>query len=147
MSAVSAARIDRAQRERLAALADVLVPGDGRLPSAAEADVHRGWLDRVLAVRPDLLEGLLSALAQNGDPRAVVDRLRGDADATFDALTIVVTGAYFLNPRVRELLGLPGPVSAGGSPPERFDDDDVDGALLDVVRQRGPIYRRTRGER
>ena len=49
---------DQYQRALLAELADVLIPAEGNMPSASEADVaHRG-LDGVLRARPDLADRL-----------------------------------------------------------------------------------------
>ena len=50
-------------RERLGALADVLIPAAEGMPSASEAGVHRAGLDRVLAARPDLEPVLARVLA------------------------------------------------------------------------------------
>src|ERR1700676_4229866 len=51
--------LDAAQRERLARLANLLIPGGHGLPSASEAEVHQAWVDRTLAVRPDLADAVV----------------------------------------------------------------------------------------
>ena len=53
---MATAVLDADARARLADLADVLIPAGINLPSASEADVHHEWIDRVLTVRPDLIE-------------------------------------------------------------------------------------------
>ena len=64
-------------RERLGALADVLVPAAAGMPSATEAGVHREGLDRVLAARPDLEPVLVRVLAAaDGEPGDILLRLQ-----------------------------------------------------------------------
>ena len=60
------AGVNALDRERLGALADVLVPAAAGMPSATEAGVHREGLDRVLAARPDLEPVLVRVLASGG---------------------------------------------------------------------------------
>ena len=131
------------QRVRLAALADLLIPSGAGLPSASEANVHGKWVDRVLAVRPDLAEPLVVALSEGGEPREALERWRSDAPAAFEAFAFIVSSAYFINPRVRRLLGYPGQ----GPKPNPVLPDEADyyleGGILDVVRERGPSFRPT----
>jgi choline dehydrogenase-like flavoprotein len=83
-------------RIALAALADELIPAAEGMPAASAVGVHEHLLDRVLAARPDLRAGLTAALAAlRADP--------GDAAARAK-VAYVVAGAYYLSPRVRELL-------------------------------------------
>ena len=133
--------LDHDQRSRLAAFGDMLVPAGAGLPSASGARIHEEWVDRVLAIRSDLRIPLATALSEEGDPAAVLDHWRRDSLTVFELVAFVVTSAYFMNPAVRSLLGYPGdgPVSN----PARSDEAEYylrDG-LLDVVRDRGPIYR------
>ncbi|MDQ1462244.1 MAG: hypothetical protein QOI08_3728 [Actinomycetota bacterium] len=131
------------QRTTLAALADALIPGGAGLPSAVEADVHGKWVDRVLAVRTDLVDRLSQALSDDGVPREALERWRVSEPDVFDAITFVVSSAYFLNPRVRRLLGYPGraPMRNPALPDE--SDFYLEGGILDPVIARGAIYRPT----
>ena len=128
-------------RERLGALADVLVPAAEGMPSATAAGVHREGLDRVLAARPDLEPVLVRVLADaDGEPGDVLRRLQASDEDGFAALTLAVTGAYYTDPEVRRLIGYPGqqyrPELVTRAP-------DWDEAALARVVARGPVYRST----
>ena len=143
MSVAPVTPVSDAQRATLAALADVLVPEAEGMPSASQADVAGVWLDEVLRVRPDLqmpLEAVL-ARAAGGDPREQIGRLRTDSPDGFATLALVVTGAYYLNPEVRERIGYPGQQAHRLAPDQA--EKDLRGGLLDPVVARGPIYRPT----
>ena len=110
MSTPTPSRLTRELRAVFEQLADVLVPAHGKMPAASAVGTHEGLLDDVLKHRPDIRDDLLRALtaAQGREPRAAAnDLLRQDA-AAFDALGLAVSGAYYMSPRVRELLGYPG---------------------------------------
>lgn len=125
-------------RQTLSALADELIPAADGMPSASQAGAAGRLLDEVLAVRGDLEEPLaeLTAAARGADPAAEVDRLRSEDPPLFEALTTAVAGGYFLSPDVRERLGYPGQKA------KRLEND-FDGALLQPVIDRGPIFRPT----
>ena len=115
-------------RERLAALADQLIPAEGGMPSASEAGAVGEWLDAVLAARRDFrapLEELSASI--------------GDVDPTeLAVLTAAVVAAYYMNPEVCERIGYAGQRAIP------FDPDAphyVD--LLESVRARAPVYRPT----
>jgi hypothetical protein len=138
--------LDDAQRATLATFADALIPGGAGLPSASEADVHGKWIDRTLRARPDLCDPVLAVLARGGDPGVELDRWRREDPPTFETFTLAVSGSYFMNPRVRRLLGYP-----GNAPKRKLAyPDEADfyldgGKLLEPVAERGPIYRPTPG--
>ena len=117
-------------RERLARLADQLIPGESGMPSASEAGATGEWLDAVLAVRPDL-EAPLSTVTE-------VDRERDPAG--FAALTAAVTAAYYMNPEVRERVGYVGQLAIPFDPDH---EDYLEDGLLDSVKSRPPVYRPT----
>ncbi|MHB1164148.1 MAG: hypothetical protein ACYC90_13260 [Candidatus Nanopelagicales bacterium] len=128
------------QRRIYAGMADVLIPHAEGMPSASEADVPRKWVDDALGFRPDLEEGLHRALAvgMRLDPSEAVLALNADDTEAFDALGVLTSGAYFLNPTVKALIGYPGQV-----PSPATDDVDTYIELLSAVVERGPIYRPT----
>jgi hypothetical protein len=134
--------VAESEREALRAFADTLIPGGDGLPSASEADVHGKWIDRTLRARPDLAEFVLAVVGRGGEPEAELERLREADRVTFDAFTTAVSAAYFMNPRVRKLLGYPG--TAPKRKPAYPDEADFylhGGKLLQPVLERGPIYR------
>jgi hypothetical protein len=129
-------------RAELAKLADQLIPGDGAQPSASQAEVASVWIDEALRIRPDLKDLLHVALELGArfDAGAAIDALHREHPDAFDALGTLTAGAYFLNPRVRALIGYPGQVSV----PLR-DDVDTYVDMLEKVVDRGPVYRPTPG--
>jgi len=136
--------LEDTEREALRALADALIPGGAGLPSASEADVHRKWIDRTLRARPDLEECVVAVVRRSREPKAELERLREESRVTFDGFTLAVTASYFMNPRVRKLLGYPG--TAPKRKPTYQDEADFyldGGKLLQPVLERGPIYRAT----
>ena len=135
---------DAEQRTRLAQLADELIPAAGEHLSASAAEVAGCWLDAVLAARPDLASGLASLLERAADqaPSVFVAQLRTDDEAAFGVLAEVVTGAYFMNPQVRQAIGYFGQTGRPIDPHPDYLDD----GLLDSVISRGPIYRPTPGK-
>ena len=86
--------LTQTERRRLGALADILVPARDGMPAASEADVHGTGVDRVTALRPDLLAPVRRALAAG----ASVDDLRRDDPEAFAALTTLVAAAYLTEP-------------------------------------------------
>jgi hypothetical protein len=128
------------QRQTFAALADVLIPSAEGMPSASEAGVPTRWIDEAIGFRPDLEPGLVRALEIGATLPAeeAVVILNAEHTDAFDALGVLTSGAYFLNPAVKDLIGYPGQVPA----PAR-DDVDTYTDMLAAVVERGPIYRPT----
>jgi hypothetical protein len=136
--------VDGALRERLARLADGLIPGVDGMPAPSSLDIGGQQLDAVLASRPDLAADLRRALeGAVGVDRPIewVDDLRAADPAAYDAFVAAVVAGYYLHPEVKRRLGYPGqvgePVSVDTYP------DYVDEGLLERVYERGPIYRPT----
>lgn len=131
------------QRAVLAALADALLPAADGMPAASEVDVPGKWMDRALRARPDLEPELLRVLdgGSQPDPENRLAQLRGDDPAALETLVLLVTGAYYMHPRVRKLIGYPGQKAT----PEYPDEAEyyLSDGLLDPVLARGPIYRPT----
>jgi hypothetical protein len=140
---VTATSLDGETRETFRALADVLLPAHGPMPAASTADADGGWLDRVLAARPDLMPVLMRVLsgAAGREPLSEVRRLKREDPAGFLALASACAGSYYLNPRIRGLIGYPGQEPSLPEPGEA--DAELSGGLLDHVVARGSIYRPT----
>ncbi len=133
---------DQAQRATFAALADVLLPATDDLPAPSSIDAHGRWLDRALEARPDLAAPLAAILAgaAGRDPAAEARRLHADEPEAFATLSLLVTGAYYLSPKVRKRIGYPGQKA------DPADDDEPDywlsDGILDAVAARPPSWRR-----
>lgn len=135
--------LDDRRRQTLAALADELVPAALGMPAASEVDVHLEGINHVLAARPDLgppLARLLEDLAGQ-EPAAALARLNEEDPEAIGVLGTAVTGAYYIDPRVRALLGYHGQPNKPPQPGE--SDEYLAGGLLDPVRERGPVFRPT----
>jgi len=129
------------ERERLAALADVLIPAARGHLSASQADVAGDGLDQVLTTCPEMVAGLRDMMlkAGTGDAAAAVATLRANHAAAFGVLTEFAAGAYFLYPAVRGAIGYGGQTARPIDPAP----DYLENGLLDSVIRRGPIYRPT----
>ena len=125
--------LDPTARERLAVLADVLIPGSDEFPSASAAGVPTDLIDRALGFRPDLAGPLGRALdvSDGLDAEAALDLLSTAHAAEFEALSTLVSGSYLQSPQVQQALNY--------RPAPRQANDDVDSYvdLLEIVVERG----------
>jgi hypothetical protein len=121
-------------RERLAELADALIPAEDGMPSASQAGAVGEWLDAVLKARPEFtapLEGLSTSV----EP---IDALPERDPAGWGVLTAAVVAAYYMNPDVCARVGYAGQRAIP------FDPDQPDYVdLLESVKGRGAVYRAT----
>jgi hypothetical protein len=129
-----------AERETLAAIADRLIPAAGAMPSAAEI-LTDDRVRFVLAARPDLIEPLRAALRADlgDDPQGRLDTLGRDEPANLGALQLVIVGGYYIDARVRDLIGYPGQMALtvrSWEYPEYLEE-----GLIDAVLARGPVWR------
>jgi choline dehydrogenase-like flavoprotein len=127
--------LDAGQRGTLAALADVLIPAEHGMPAASEVGAHEKWIDRALAARPDLESDLVAVLAEavDRDPAEEVRRLHQQEPESFRALALAVSGAYYMNLKVRKRIGYPGQKS---NPPFPDEADYYLEGLLDPLLER-----------
>ena len=143
--------LNAADRATFAAIADQLIPAVEGMPSASQVGIQDAPLDHVLDLRPelgaDLRRGLRACVGV--DPASAVERLNQADPAALGAIGLVASAAYYMQPRVRELLGYPGQVSRPAEPAEEHDylkggpKEGQGDDLLQVVIDRGPIYRPT----
>lgn len=140
MSATEGTLTDE-QRMVLYEVGEELIPETENFPSADGAGVPGHFIDRVLALRPDLVAPLGEVLDRGIDlsPRSFCEDLRREDPTAFELLTFAVAGSYFLNPKVRHAYGYAGQVgeSQEGEPQAEY----AEGGLLAEVLRRGPIYR------
>ena len=111
-----------AEQRRLDALADRLIPAEDGMPAGSI-----GQVEAVLRARPDLITPLREIL-------------RGDGELTSDQTVFVgevVAGAYFLDERVKDLIGYHGRRAVPIPPVPDYGD------LITPVIERGPVYRAT----
>jgi hypothetical protein len=134
--------LSNGQRERLAALADALMPAGEGLPAPSEVDVCGRWLDVALATVPMMAPALSAALEVAGSPAEVIERLRAEQPAVFIAFSFALSGAYLMHPRVRHALGYEGPAVQPKPVLEGEAEYFLEDGLLEPVIDRGPIYRR-----
>lgn len=126
------------ERRAFLALADVLLPGNGRLPRASDAGIA-DCLGQALDLRSDLEDSVRSVL-----PRVIAgeqaDEVVGSLDAAGDLadLFALTSGAYCMSPTVWTALGYPGQEAR-----EVHDETDSFVDLLMPVFDRGPTYRPT----
>lgn len=132
------------QRTTLCAVADRLIPASAKMPCFSASGAQRAELDRVLELRPEVLPALLAALdlvagADTGD-EALEAWLHRTDPAALAVIAQVASSAYYLSPDIRKLIGYPGQVQRPVADDEEADYED----LLQVVVDRGPIFRPTR---
>lgn len=133
-----------AARDAYLTLADFLIPAHTAMPAFSEVCSRDDAL-AALDFRADLRDGFARALATDlaEGPEAHLERLnRADREA-FTALTTVTIATYYMNPRVRELIGYPGQESVSYDP-TATPAYITDGSLAQVVA-RGRRYRPTPG--
>jgi hypothetical protein len=116
---VRPAELSDSERARFRTLADVLLPGDERMPVASDVGVAHDLLDAVLRARPDLVDDLRRAVAHDtADGWDGVQQLRRADAPAYRALVVLALGAYYRAPEVQARIGWPGPIA---TPVGRFD--------------------------
>lgn len=122
--------LDSNQRSVLSTVADLLIPATEEMPSATDAGVPENLIDIVLGYREDLVAAFLDALTtcSGKDPATALDELCGNSPEKFEALTLLISAAYFQSAKVKAALNY--------NPAPRAVNDDVDtyiDMLADVV--------------
>jgi hypothetical protein len=139
----AAAQLSVNDRALFGSIADYLIPAYGKMPSATKAGVTGPLLDEILRLRPDLVDAFFRGVSKlNAPPTAeAVESLHRSDLAAFDAISLVASGAYYMIPEVRTVVGYPGQESLTY---DAYQTPDYlcDG-LLERVVMRGPVYRPT----
>lgn len=133
--------------DTLLRIADTLIPASGENPAASQATDFGRYLDLALAARADVFDLVVGAIDQLrgvGDMRAALKQMWAEDKATFDPLSSILAGAYFMTPQVKALIGQPGP----HRDPAGFEDaaNELETGILDPVLERGSIYVSAAGE-
>lgn len=134
------------ERYALYVVGEALIPPAPGERSADEAGFAGHFVDEYLALRPEHTEQLKEVVAgidEETDTEEFLKRMQVDDPASFEFLTFVVVGSYFLNEQVRQSYGYRGQIGEAqdGTLQREFEA----GSMLDVVRARGPIYRDVSG--
>jgi hypothetical protein len=126
------------------AFADFLIPAHDKMPKFSAVCSYAD-ATRALDFRDDLKEGFVRAVASDASDgaEAALEKLNREDGAAFSAVTTVTIATYYMNPRVRELIGYPGQENV------QYDSKAMqvylaDGTLAKVI-DRGRKYRPTPG--
>lgn len=126
------------------ALADFLIPAHRQMPKFSDVCTHAD-VQKSLDFRVDLKEGFARGMATDlaGGAEAHLERINREDGEAFSAITTIAIATYYMNPRVRELIGYPGQESV------QYDSRATqvyltDGSLGHVIA-RGRKYRPTPG--
>jgi hypothetical protein len=138
--------------DELAALlriADCLIPASGPNPKASEAESYVQYLNLALSARSDVFDAVISAVAKlaemaDDDLWSALKRMWSEDKFSFDPLSAIVAGAYFMTPQVKELIGYPGQHRDVAGLDEAANE--LTTGILDPVIERGPIYVSAAGE-
>lgn len=137
------------EQTTLLRIADTLIPAVGPNPKASDAEQFVPYLHLALAARADVFEAVLSAVSTlsgvaDEDLHDALRSLWADDKHTFDPLSSVIAGAYFMTPQVKELIGYPGQHRE----PAGLEDaaNELETGILDPVLDRGSIYVSAAGE-
>lgn len=133
--------LDPALYDRLAAVAEAILPATVQMPGAGAVGVAAGLVDRALRAEPRLAEPLAHALSQlpAGDVETGLRALRDRDASAFGTLVLVVVAAYFMAPEARAAIGYDGQHALlidTTELPHYLED-----GTLDRVVARGPFYR------
>jgi hypothetical protein len=129
-------------------IADCLIPASGPNPKASDAEDYQSFLQLALGARSDVFDKVMAGVAAFADVpddkmwAALKDLWSRDRE-TFDPLSAIVAGAYFMTPQIMELIGYPG--QHRDPAPVELAANEIEG-LIDPVIERGPIYVSAAGE-
>jgi hypothetical protein len=137
-------QLTQQDRDTFAAIADVLIPAAEGMPAASQVGVHQAVLDRILSLRPDLVENFLRGLraAAGREAREAANLLNREDTAALSAIGLVASAGYYMQPQVRALIGYPGQEKRPETDPDATPEYVSNGMLAQVIA-RGPIYKPT----
>ena len=130
-------------RATFVSIADVLIPAFGSLPTASGAGVGGPVLDRILSLRDDIRDTFFRGLrtVAGKPPEAAARELNEQDPTALATIGLVASAAYYMDPRVKQLIGYPGQaryeIDPAAQPDYLLDN------ILQPVINRGPIYRPT----
>ncbi len=130
-------------------VADCLIPADGPNPKASDAVDYTSYLQLALGARTDVFSAVISGLGKlaavaDSDLWDALKQMSVDDKFTFDPLSSILAGAYFMTPQVKELIGYPG--QHRDPAPLEQAADELSTGILDPVLERGYFYVSAAGE-
>ncbi len=138
-----------AENTALLRIADTLIPESGPNPKASDASEFGAYLQLALAARADVFDAVLKAVQElagvaDEDLYGALKQMSADDKFTFDPLSSIVAGAYFMTPQVKDLIGYPGQ----RRDPAGLEDaaNELGTGILEPVLERGFIYVSAAGE-
>lgn len=138
-----------AEQATLLRIADTLIPESGPNPKASDAQEFLPYLQLALAARADVFDAVLKAVGELADVpddglHEALKAMWANDKFTFDPLSSILAGAYFMTPQVKELIGYPGQ----HRDPAGLEDaaNELETGILDPVLERGFIYIPAAGE-
>lgn len=130
-------------------IADCLIPADGPNPKASDAVDYASHLRLALGARSDAFDAVISGVEKladvaDSDLWQALKTMWADDKSTFDPLSAVLAGAYFMTPQIMELIGYPGQ----HRDPAPVDEaaNEIAKGILEPVLERGHIYVPAAGE-
>jgi hypothetical protein len=130
-------------------IADCLIPADGPNPKASDVVDYTSYLQLALGARTDVFSAVIGGVEKLADVSETelweaLKQMSVDDTFTFDPLSSILAGAYFMTPQVKELIGYPGQ-HRDPAPLEQAADELATG-ILDPVLERGHFYVSAAGE-
>ena len=120
--------ISRENHANFLNLAGLLIPDGPESPSASTVLLEEGLVVRALAARPDLEPLVNAAVAKASEVRSLeeLEEVLGFPSEEFNALTLIVAGAYYLSSPVLETLDY-------DPPAERYVNGSLEQDLIDML--------------
>lgn len=136
------------ETQTLHRIADCLIPEVGPNPKGSAAADFDVYLLVALGARRDAFDVIMAAVAgltavPDAQLRAALKRLWSEDRASFDPLSAVLAGAYFMTPMVKSLIGYPG--QHRDPAPVELAADEIE-ELIEPVLERGHFYVSANGE-
>lgn len=130
-------------------IADCLIPADGPNPKASDAEDYPSYLQLALGARSDVFSAVIGGVEKlasvpDSELWEALKQMSTDDKFTFDPLSSILAGAYFMTPQVKELIGYPGQ-HRDPAPLDQAADELATG-ILDPVLERGHFYVSAAGE-
>jgi hypothetical protein len=124
-------------------VADCLIPESGPNPKPSDTEQYSAHLELALAARADVIDAVVGGAVKLVDVPddelwAALRQMSAEDKFTFDPMSSVLAGAYFMTPQVKALIGYPGQHRSPA--PLEQAAEELGSGLMDPVLERGSIY-------